>query len=92
MNGSQVTAEIGRFALFKKFRGVEPAITEKVPIVEPTGWEFPMRWWWRIGVVAVCLAVIAVIVAGKGMLLLIGLPAIAATATNLWSARRSVRP
>jgi hypothetical protein len=53
---------------------------------------FTMRWWWRIGGVAVCLVVIAVIVAGKGMLLLIGLPAIAATATNLWNARRSVRP
>jgi hypothetical protein len=48
-------------------------------------------WWWRIGIAAASVVVIAVIVVGKGMWLIISLPAIAATGTNLWSARDSVR-
>jgi hypothetical protein len=38
-------------------------------------------WRWRIGVLTGFLLAIAAIVAGKGMLLLIGLPALAATGT-----------
>jgi hypothetical protein len=38
-------------------------------------------WRWRIGVLTGFLLAIVAIVAGKGMLLLIGLPALAATGT-----------
>ena len=46
--------------------------------------------WWRIGIAAASAVVIAAIVVGKGMWLVISLPAIAATGTNIWSARSSV--
>jgi hypothetical protein len=39
--------------------------------------------WWRIGIAAACAVVIAAIVVGKGMWLVISLPAIAATGTNI---------
>jgi hypothetical protein len=49
-------------------------------------------WRWRIGLLVACVVAFATIVAGKGMLVLIGLPALAAAGTNLWSARGSGPP
>jgi hypothetical protein len=62
----------------------EPPGTHRGPICSTFGTDAPREapvWRWRIGVLTGLLLAIAAIVAGKGILLLIGLPALAATGT-----------